>query len=1226
MHMNPLKHVLLATCALGLVTTTPADARDRDKDKKKNNQETAAPASSSSRGGIVPGSCQAATAESELSANNVRARIFNNGSLFYSNTSTAEYIVQDNASIFASGIWIGGKVDGEILTAGATYDDFEFWPGPLGDDARPVDPTDCSEYDRIWNVSVQDVENYEAGLNLARDLEEWPIELGAPVLAAPDNEIDDDGDGLVDEGTDGIDNDDDGNVDERDERERVDPDVRRALGLPIYDLAAGDRPDIILDQSLWWVMNDVGNVHSNTGSAPLGVEVRGQVFAVGEAGPLGNTTFYKYTIINKSNRDINETYLSVFSDPDLGNEFQDDFVGSNLDLSLGYVYNEDNVDTGGYGYGVPAVGYDFFQGPIVAGDTLGLTGFNYFINGVDALADPESRLEFYNVMEGRLSNGNQLTIGGEGIDPNNPPAQFAFPGNPITGEGWNEVSAGNVGNDRRFTVTTGPFILEAGAAQDIVFGIVWSRAQAGPANQANVASVAQLFVDDLVAQQAYDNDFEIQRAPPAPPVCNPASDLDFLQPSSGSCLTAAEEDGNVVLSWGYPESSSNFNASFREQGVVFEGFNIYRYGTAGFANPERVATIDKVNGRTLQVNLIFNPDLALLGVDPLVPEVAAFGTDSGLRYYYEVPTDLVNNRDYYYGVTAYGIDPEAPLQRVFESLPAQITVRPTLQSGIANGGTTAQSNVNDATVFLRSGDGFTALAARVINPRLVRDAVYTVRILAANEDSTLTTYSITRTLEDGTSTVLFDGLEAFEETSRLPELEDQIVFDGLAFFDVGSTIPEPDFQSFADQTIGIDDLDEFDIAGTGVLDGDEVAGLGIVETTSPAGDPCATGALGCDLYDGNTVFGDVDITGGYFVAPVGLNPDPTRFTSRRNVSGADDYELRFSESCTDDVTPCYGLYYAGIIGGLDESIVVRVPFEAYAVGLTENDDTEDVADDDVRLIPVIRPASEDEKGDDIFYDSFDNSYVTRLAVPDAFAVPADTVTVSDEVYLYYPTEEGGYEEFASAAASSGGAGATYMDTFAGDPECDRSFAYADFCYRSDVAGGSNNFVVGRIQFADADGDGVGPRAGTTVRFNFIRQRPALAVGDVYTLDASDIAALTGQTEVAEDALSRIGVTPNPYRGRSAYERDSNDRLVRFVNLPEQAQIRIYTVAGTLIRTIDKSGLGSTIDWNLETENNLPVASGMYLIHVEARDGDGNRIGERVLKLGVIQRRTRVNIF
>ena len=81
-------------------------------------------------------------------------------------------------------------------------------------------------------------------------------------------------------------------------------------------------------------------------------------------------------------------------------------------------------------------------------------------------------------------------------------------------------------------------------------------------------------------------------------------------------------------------------------------------------------------------------------------------------------------------------------------------------------------------------------------------------------------------------------------------------------------------------------------------------------------------------------------------------------------------------------------------------------------------------------------------------------------------------------------------------------------------------------------------------------------------------------------------------------------------------------MVRFTNLPEQAAtIRIFTVAGTLVKTLRKEGTNRFLEWNLESENNLPIASGMYLIHVDIAG-----VGERTLKLGVVQRRTQITVY
>lgn len=128
-------------------------------------------------------------------------------------------------------------------------------------------------------------------------------------------------------------------------------------------------------------------------------------------------------------------------------------------------------------------------------------------------------------------------------------------------------------------------------------------------------------------------------------------------------------------------------------------------------------------------------------------------------------------------------------------------------------------------------------------------------------------------------------------------------------------------------------------------------------------------------------------------------------------------------------------------------------------------------------------------------------------------------------------------------------------------------------------------------------------------------------GDVFRVSTQGLEPVAATEEDKEKALDLIGIVPNPYKGRSAYETGNLDRRVRFTNLPEQVTLRVYTVSGTLIRTLRKDGPGQSLDWNLTTDNNLPVASGMYFIHVDVPG-----VGERVLKFGVINREIDINIF
>lgn len=98
--------------------------------------------------------------------------------------------------------------------------------------------------------------------------------------------------------------------------------------------------------------------------------------------------------------------------------------------------------------------------------------------------------------------------------------------------------------------------------------------------------------------------------------------------------------------------------------------------------------------------------------------------------------------------------------------------------------------------------------------------------------------------------------------------------------------------------------------------------------------------------------------------------------------------------------------------------------------------------------------------------------------------------------------------------------------------------------------------------------------------------------------------------VAKDKLlERIHAVPNPYYGYTGYEQNRLDTRVRIINLPKRATISIYTVDGTLVRKLEKDNPNvSFIDWDIRNAKGLPIASGMYLMHVNVEG-----VGETVLK-------------
>ncbi|MBU1064327.1 hypothetical protein KKC74_05910, partial [bacterium] len=77
-----------------------------------------------------------------------------------------------------------------------------------------------------------------------------------------------------------------------------------------------------------------------------------------------------------------------------------------------------------------------------------------------------------------------------------------------------------------------------------------------------------------------------------------------------------------------------------------------------------------------------------------------------------------------------------------------------------------------------------------------------------------------------------------------------------------------------------------------------------------------------------------------------------------------------------------------------------------------------------------------------------------------------------------------------------------------------------------------------------------------------------------------------------------------------------DNYVSFTHLPVKATIRIFNLAGVLVRKLEKDDTSQFMQWNLANEANLPVASGMYIAHIDLPDLDM----EKVLKIMIIQDR------
>jgi len=95
-------------------------------------------------------------------------------------------------------------------------------------------------------------------------------------------------------------------------------------------------------------------------------------------------------------------------------------------------------------------------------------------------------------------------------------------------------------------------------------------------------------------------------------------------------------------------------------------------------------------------------------------------------------------------------------------------------------------------------------------------------------------------------------------------------------------------------------------------------------------------------------------------------------------------------------------------------------------------------------------------------------------------------------------------------------------------------------------------------------------------------------------------AASAELSVADSlGLSDVLVVPNPAPGPTAFTFFSSTR-------PDQARVRIYTPVGRLVRTLETTDLVTgfnVIEWDGNDGGGRPLANGVYLYSVEARDGD-----------------------
>ena len=85
--------------------------------------------------------------------------------------------------------------------------------------------------------------------------------------------------------------------------------------------------------------------------------------------------------------------------------------------------------------------------------------------------------------------------------------------------------------------------------------------------------------------------------------------------------------------------------------------------------------------------------------------------------------------------------------------------------------------------------------------------------------------------------------------------------------------------------------------------------------------------------------------------------------------------------------------------------------------------------------------------------------------------------------------------------------------------------------------------------------------------------------------------------------------------RDPFRTGRGERRITFIHLPAKCTIRIYTVRGYLVETIEHNSSiqDGSETWNLLTKDNQELAYGVYIFHVDAPG-----VGEKVGKFAIIK--------
>lgn len=1229
-------------------------------------------------------------------------------------------------AIFQDGFIWGGKVGTEIRVGGQTYN-IGTTPGWINADGTAASPSDSrariyrirSDYKTLTHAMVVQ-EAAEANMvsssavtedmttkiiaQYKTDWNEWPADLGAPY---------------------------------------VDVD-----GIPGYDPAVDKAGIANADQVVWFVCNDLDrtNALGLYGSEPIGIELQVTAWAYAQpSARLGQIIFKKYKIINKSGKGIPEMYVSQWCDPDLG-EASDDLAGCDTTLSMGFAYNGSETDNKYYAFGLApaAVGYDFFQGPMIDGVTgqdinqngiddaldyavfdlkkvgpgkinLPMTGFSWFAAG-SPISDPtlgeyEGTLQWWNMLRGavptdNIDNPTYWTAGNIPLSSGGVITKFPMAGDPVTETGDLDAHASFFApGDRRIALCSGPFEFANGDTQEVVVAVV------GGLGDTRLSSISDMKLTDAVAQTLFDGAFEgVPKAPAGPKVT--------VRPSKTS----------VVLEWGSDLDAVSATETPVIAGYAFEGYNVYQLpnATAGKGQAVRIATYDLVDGVEIIEGKRFLPEFGQTVTVPIQQ-----GADVGIQRYIKIEKDYITGgplregNTYYFAVTAYNYHPNPELIED-KAIESALIVQPALIQEPLPGDQVEEEFSNEYELTHSAGTCDGGATYKVIDPYALTGHDYEIFFnqqhyyMDVDGNWKKTNYpdsvgkAIGKVGDVSPSTIT--GIAYTSPTAGTRDLKfildlhsrDYNYAEGVKLtFPLGIVINSASCSgdivaliNESDNTVlfGEEVVDSTDLTGAGAFVGGEVMTVNVNTPDLPL-------AVGYVVYDDGwaTLFcqdpanaatcAAYGITDAIVVNAVGncvISEQAYAFKTVKHWNVKDvtlDHQV-----VLDDQT---------IVSGKD--VDTGVPVGAEAAGVADGFQVMINASYDAPTdFTKYTHTGPNRTSPDVFshtranawlnYDQHGKPFIITSYVDHGWGVYGPTAAAWDTYdYAADGAQHGtqsmnllqldvelrftGEYDATTIAMAGGGTyhpikdGTGSLATLASarlyeikdHPDANNPRTGEPFLIRIpfEVWDVDNNKQISIVIY-DRWGD---PTKADMYAFHpdnrvycwFLKEDYATTLTDPVANTNSDLltwntifwncawtkgdkivfqydnpiqlgvdkftftttAPVLDNTDVAKEAVKKINVFPNPYYAYNSLSVNLYDTYVTFTHLPAKATIRIFNLAGTQVRKIEKNDATAQFQqWDLKNEANLPVGSGMYIAHIDLPDLKK----EKVLKVMVIQDR------